>query len=160
MPDTEGSFAMRCNPEGGCFVTVALPAESPPRRALPLAHLHGKLLPQEQGCSSCSQLSSSGDLGCRASACSEWAPALPLGCVPKTGVGTQKRNQHKPRVTPSGNPSSRAEGVTLMESPSCKLLPGQSTVRPEPSVHSTHSSSPSQARRQFVNSPSAKKPRI
>lgn len=89
----EGSLAMHCNPEGGCFVTVPLQLRALPS---PGATCTGSSCPGAAGL----QLLTAQphrDLGCRA--CSERAPALLLGCAPKTGLGTQRGANTNPRDT-------------------------------------------------------------
>lgn len=132
MPDNWGLlFQSAIILEGACFVTRHFQLRAPPQ-PVPWAPCSRKLLPRAVWSFSCPQLSSRGNLGCRASTCTDWAPALLLRSVSKTGLGTWKRNQHKPSITLSENLSFKTEIIKLKEILNCKMPPGQSTVRPEP----------------------------
>lgn len=93
-------FAIPLILEGACFVTGTFPWERPPEAA-PGPPAAGSCA-QEQGAPAAAP--SSAPAGIWAA---EPAPALLLRSVPKTGLGTWKRNQHKPKLHPLKSSASK-----------------------------------------------------
>lgn len=111
--------------EGACFVTVTFPAEST-SSAWPLGHLQQEPPAQEQGGLSAAHSSAPAGI---------WGAEPAVSPSSSAQVCTQNRMGHMKEEStqpPQKNLSFKTEIIKLMEIPRCKVLPGQSTARPEP----------------------------